>query len=107
MHPVFVALNDPGARLARRLMQALPDEVGGAELHGYDKRIAAPDEAARPDIRLTIDTPEDLMLARSVYEALEPEFGPMPPLVKIIRFLDAHPAIRQLNIGFSTTKLWK
>ena len=71
------------------------------------QRIAAPDEAARPDIRLTIDTPEDLMLARSVYEALEPEFGPMPPLVKIIRFLDAHPAVRQLNMGFSTTKLWK
>jgi cobalt-precorrin 5A hydrolase/precorrin-3B C17-methyltransferase len=43
MHPVFVALNDAGARLARRLMQALPEEIGGAELHGYDKRITAPD----------------------------------------------------------------
>ncbi|MDP6645605.1 MAG: precorrin-3B C(17)-methyltransferase [Rhodospirillales bacterium] len=38
-HPVFVALNETGARLARRLMVG----VVGAELHGYDKRIAAPD----------------------------------------------------------------
>ena len=30
-------------KLARRLMQALPEEIGGAELHGYDKRITAPD----------------------------------------------------------------
>ena len=38
-NPVFVALNDPGARLARRLMKY----VDGAELHGYAKRVTGAD----------------------------------------------------------------
>ena len=71
------------------------------------ERIAAPAELARPDIRLTIDTPEDLIVARTVYEALEPEFGPMPPLVEIIKFLDTHDEVRRLNADLSTTKLWR
>lgn len=38
-NPVFVALNNPGARLARRLMKY----VDGAELHGYTKRVSDAD----------------------------------------------------------------
>ena len=71
------------------------------------ERIPAPDELARPDIRLTIDTPEDLMVARAVYSALEPRFGPMPPLLEIIKYLDAHEELRSLNADLSTTKLWR
>jgi N,N'-diacetyllegionaminate synthase len=71
------------------------------------EKVPAPPELARPDIRLTIDTPEDLMLARRVFEALEPECGPMPPLSAIIKYLDAHPEVKNLNANFSTTKLWR
>ncbi len=38
-NPVFVALNDPSARLARRLMKY----VDGTELHGYAKRVTGAD----------------------------------------------------------------
>ena len=71
------------------------------------ERIPAPVELARPDIRLTIDTPEDLIVARRVYEALEPLFGPKPPLLEIIKYLDAHEELRSLNADLSTTKLWR
>ena len=73
------------------------------------ERLRAPTELARPDIRLTIDTPEDLILARRVYEALEPEFGPMPPLVEIINYLDAHEEVRNLNthLRAKSTRLWQ
>jgi N,N'-diacetyllegionaminate synthase len=71
------------------------------------ERVQAPQKVARPDIRLTIDTPEDLIVARTVYAALEPKFGPMPPLTEIIKYLDTHPELRDLNASLSTTKLWR
>ena len=71
------------------------------------ERVQAPKKVARPDIRLTIDTPEDLIVARTVYAALEPKFGPMPPLTEIIKYLDTHPELRNLNASLSTTKLWR
>ena len=71
------------------------------------ERVQVPAEVARPDIRLTIDTPEDLIVARSVYAALEPQFGPMPPLQEIITYLDDHQELRNLNANLSTTKLWR
>ena len=71
------------------------------------ERVEAPPEVARPDIRLTIDTPQDLIVARSVYNALEGQFGPMPPLEEIIKYLDAHQETRSLNASLSTTKLWR
>ena len=73
------------------------------------ERIQAPQELARPDIRLTIDTPEDLIVARKVYEALAPEFGPIPPLLEIIKYLDAHEDLRNLNahLRADSTKLWR
>ena len=72
------------------------------------ERVEAPAELARPDVRVTIDTPEDLIVARAVYEALEPEFGPHPPILEIIKFLDAHEEVRKLNAHLRTTasKLW-
>ena len=72
------------------------------------EQIQAPSELARPDIRLTVDTPEDLIVVRTVYAALEPEFGTMPPLLEIIKYLDSHEELRSLNahLSTSTTKLW-
>jgi N,N'-diacetyllegionaminate synthase len=71
------------------------------------ERVQAPPELARPDIRLTIDTPEDLILARTVFAALEPEFGPSPPLGAIIKFLDQRPDLLSLVSHLTTTKLWR
>jgi len=48
----------------------------------------------RPELRLTVDTLEDIQLVRSIYDAFE---GVPPPLAEIIQWLDEHPEIRDLN----------
>jgi spore coat polysaccharide biosynthesis protein SpsF len=70
--------------------------------------IPAPEELARPDLRLTIDTPEDLIVARAIFGALEPELGIMPPLLEIIKYLDTHEEVRSVNaqLHSTTSKLW-
>lgn len=50
----------------------------------------------RPEIRLTLDYPEDLGLVRRVFEHFrDASFS----LVDVIQFLDAHPDVRDLNQG--------
>lgn len=73
------------------------------------EKIQAPVELARPDIRLTIDTPEDLILARGVYAGLEAEFGSSPPLNEIIKYLDKNDGLRAMNahLRSESTKLWR
>ena len=54
-----------------------------------------PEELRRPDIRLTVDYPEDLIVMRKIYEEFQ---GQMPiPLASIISFLDEHPEINDIN----------
>lgn len=50
----------------------------------------------RPDLRLTVDTPQDYELVRTVFEHLYPK-NPKFTLREIIEFLDANPAVRELN----------
>lgn len=50
----------------------------------------------RPEIRLTVDTPQDLWVARIVYETLGKNGKPIS-LNKIIRFLDSHPRVKEIN----------
>lgn len=58
-------------------------------------KVLPPQEVCRPDIRLTVDYPEDLIVMRKIYEAFN---GTMPiPIIEIIRFLDRHPEIKQVN----------
>lgn len=60
--------------------------------------LAAPAELDRPDVRLTLDTSEDLALIRAVFAALltrGADFG----LADILGFLDANPAVAALNRG--------
>jgi spore coat polysaccharide biosynthesis protein SpsF len=58
-------------------------------------RVDAPDPVLkRPELRLTVDYPEDLEVVRAVYEAFD---GTPPPLAQIISWLDAHPDIRDRN----------
>lgn len=50
----------------------------------------------RPEIRLTVDTPQDLCVARIIYEKLGINGMPIT-LKKIIKFLDANPKIKKIN----------
>lgn len=60
--------------------------------------VAAPIGETRPDLRLTVDTPQDLQIVRSVHAALRPQ-GRDFPLARMLAFLDAHPVIAGLNAG--------
>lgn len=53
-------------------------------------------ELRRPELRLTIDTPDDYQVVKSIYEAFD---GNPPSLAEVIRWLDANPAVRDLNAG--------
>ena len=70
-------------------------------------RISAPPEVARPDLRLTVDTPEDLMVARNVYDALSSKFGSMLPLDEIVKYLDHYDEIRKISSHLETMKLFR
>ncbi len=53
-------------------------------------------EFARSDLRLTVDYQEDFELVTAVFDALN-ETGNTFPLADIIRYLDSHPDVRDLN----------
>lgn len=67
--------------------------------------IEAPPEVNRMDLRLTIDYPEDLVLCRRIYEALQAE-APRIPLRKIVEFVDAHPELQQLVQPYCAFERW-
>lgn len=69
------------------------------------ERLRAPEEVSRPDLCLTVDTPEDLIVARAIHQALARPDEPAP-LAEIIKFLDANPHIRKINEGPQPIKLW-
>ncbi len=56
--------------------------------------IAPPESLRRPDIRLTLDTKEDLELLRAIYDGMR---GVPYSLADILAFLDAHPHLLGLN----------
>ncbi len=58
--------------------------------------IDAPPAYARPNMRLTLDTKEDLAVIRAVFEALRPKRRNFS-LAEIISFMDAHPEIAAIN----------
>lgn len=58
--------------------------------------VEAPAALRRPELRLTLDTAEDLQVIRAVYEALlpaDPAFG----VADILAWLDARPQIAAIN----------
>lgn len=63
--------------------------------------LTADDKVRRPDLRMTIDTPEDLILARAVWSALS-HHAPAIPLKAIIEFLDAHPELTNLVAPYAS-----
>jgi spore coat polysaccharide biosynthesis protein SpsF len=63
-------------------------------------------EYLRPELRLTVDYPEDLVLCRRLYEYFEEE-APLIPLEKIIRHLDLHPELTALVAPYASPAwLW-
>lgn len=60
------------------------------------QNVAAPEALTRPDLRLTLDTKEDLAVIAAVYEALAPK-SPVFSLAEMLAFLDANPAIAAIN----------
>lgn len=74
------------------------------------ERISGPAELRRNDLRLTVDNPEDLVLARAVYQAFADK-APLFPVADIVRFLDANPSLIALTApfaeaGYKTMFVW-
>src|SRR5207248_2841417 len=66
---------------------------------GFDVRFVEPDPRdRRPDLRMTLDYPEDYAFFTAVYDALAPS-DPVPSIRRIIEYCDAHPDIAALNRG--------
>lgn len=62
--------------------------------------LVAPPEIRRPDLRLTVDTQEDLTLVREIYQRLYPE-KPDFSIRDVVRLLDEHPELTQINAHVS------
>lgn len=58
--------------------------------------VEAPESEARPNLRLTLDTPEDLALLRLVHDALQ-KGGAGYSLSRMLEFLDAHEEVGRIN----------
>ena len=70
-------------------------------------KVLPPEEVRRPDIRLTVDYPEDLIVMRRIYETFG---GKMPiPISSIIRFLDEHPEVKAINANMNAGpgRIWR
>ena len=61
----------------------------------------------RPELRLTVDSPQDLWVARIIHEQLGRGIKPIS-LKQIVKFLDANPEIRQINskIPIGKSRIW-
>lgn len=57
----------------------------------------------RPDLRLTVDTPQDLWVARLIYNNFKSNGKPIS-LIKIIEFLDKNPKIKKINSNLKHKK---
>ena len=64
-------------------------------------------ELQRPDLRLTVDNPEDLLVARIIQDEIGKNDSPIE-LKKIIKFLDKNPEVKKINSGIPVgkAKLW-
>jgi N,N'-diacetyllegionaminate synthase len=63
----------------------------------FDVRtVSPPENLSRPDIRLTVDNPEDLVVVRDVWENVADGIGE-PSLESIIAYLDKKPRLTELQ----------
>ena len=59
-------------------------------------RIKPEKELCKPEIRLTVDTPEDLLVAKIIYESLNKK-NQLIKIKKIIKFLEKNSSISNIN----------
>ena len=66
-----------------------------------------PKKILRPDIRLTVDTPEDLIISRLIYKELG-NTKKIISLQQIIEFLDENPEILKINssVPLGVSRIW-
>ena len=69
------------------------------ELFKIDK-VPCPPEIKRPDIRLTVDYPEDLIFVRKLHEALHQD-GKLIRVADIVKHLEDHPELMDINKEFA------
>ncbi|MBI4615067.1 MAG: hypothetical protein HY720_15750 [Planctomycetes bacterium] len=63
-------------------------------------------DCLRPDLRLTVDYPEDLVVCQRLYEVFR-DRAPLVPLDEIVRFLDSRPDLKGLVAPYVDPKpLW-
>tara|TARA_A100001015_G_scaffold318131_1_gene437037 strand:- start:2017 stop:2769 length:753 start_codon:yes stop_codon:yes gene_type:complete len=68
--------------------------------------LELPKNLLRPEYRLTVDNPEDLILCKKIYKKMK-KSSPNIPLKKIINFLDKNPNIANINIQYPRmTRIW-
>lgn len=71
-------------------------------------RIEPRKDLQRPNMRLTVDTPEDLIVIREVYKNLYKK-GIIIKISDAIKFLDEHPEISKINGGIpmgNMARIW-
>ena len=73
------------------------------------EKVQPPRQLVRPDLRLTVDNPEDLVVCRKVYMKFK-HLAPMIPVTSIVNYLDQSPELIQLiepytEQGYSTMYL--
>ena len=59
-------------------------------------RLKPPKPLQRVKIRLTVDTPEDLIVMRKIYTALSVK-QKLISIKRIIEYMDKHPEIKKIN----------
>ncbi len=59
--------------------------------------LAVDDALRRPGLRLCVDEPADLALARAVFEAHAPRWDSLVPLAEVLAWLDERPELVRLN----------
>jgi spore coat polysaccharide biosynthesis protein SpsF len=72
------------------------------------QRLNPPNQQlCRPDLRLTVDYPEDLIVVRQLYGALR-QSAEYIRLTSIIEYLDAHPQLKEVNgwIDAGKGRIW-
>lgn len=64
-------------------------------------------ELRRPEVRVTVDTPEDLYVTRAIFESLG-DHKKLIPLKKIIQFLDKNPGLAKINaqVPLDVSRIW-
>jgi N,N'-diacetyllegionaminate synthase len=69
--------------------------------------ITPPKHLQRPELRVTVDTPEDLFVARTIFEKLGKGKKPIP-LGTVIKFLDDNPNIAAMNsnVPLGVSRIW-